>query len=64
MSTGLVIVLIVVGVLILIALFFAGRRRQEQRLESQFLTGRGRVKTRHPRSPPTSPTQYLATTPE
>jgi FtsZ-interacting cell division protein ZipA len=35
MSTGLVIVLIVVGVLILIALFLAGRKRQERRLESQ-----------------------------
>jgi FtsZ-interacting cell division protein ZipA len=35
MSTGLIIVLIVVGVLILIALFLAGRRRQERRLESQ-----------------------------
>lgn len=35
MSTGLVIVLIVAGVLILIALFLAGRKRQERRLESQ-----------------------------
>jgi FtsZ-interacting cell division protein ZipA len=35
MSTGLVIVLIVVGVLILIGLFLAGRKRQEQRLESR-----------------------------
>ena len=35
MSTGLVIVLIVVGVLILIGLFLAGRKRQEGRLESQ-----------------------------
>jgi len=35
MSTGLVIALIVVGVLILIALFLAGRKRQERRLESQ-----------------------------
>jgi FtsZ-interacting cell division protein ZipA len=35
MSTGLVIVLIAVGVLILIALFLAGRRRQVRRLESQ-----------------------------
>jgi len=35
MSTGLVIVLIVVGILILVGLFLAGRRRQETRLESQ-----------------------------
>jgi hypothetical protein len=35
MSTGLVLALIVVGVLILIVLFLAGRKRQERRLESQ-----------------------------
>ena len=41
MSTGLVIVLIVVGVLILIGLFVAGRRRQERRVESQRIEAGG-----------------------
>jgi FtsZ-interacting cell division protein ZipA len=41
MSTGLVIVLIILGVLILIGLFFAGRKRQEQRLESQRIEAGG-----------------------